>query len=57
MSSLLSIAAHFATVTSSRQFSYAVREYLDRFRERPSQVLLRDAPVPLIETLPQTAAD
>lgn len=51
MSSLLSIAAHFANVTSNRQFSYAVREYLDRFRERPDNTLLWDAPVPLIETL------
>lgn len=51
MPPLPSIAEHFAAVKSSRQFSYAVREYLDRFRECPSRALLRDAPVPLVETL------
>lgn len=42
--SLTTLSAHFSRVSSKQEFGYALRDYLDRFREAPSPDLLADEP-------------
>jgi hypothetical protein len=38
------MSAAFSAVSTARDFSYAVRDFLDRFREQPSSELLNEEP-------------
>ncbi len=43
------LASQFWDVSSKQEFGYALRDYLDRFREAPDAALLTDEP-PLMES-------
>jgi hypothetical protein len=45
------LSAIFSGVSSAREFSYSVRDFLDRFREHPSSELLREEPPSLAGVL------